>query len=135
MKIEVPDLTGAECGDIAITAAEGGIGYWSTIIGGYQYKRWSPDVFSDNIEVADDFVFYTIIDTPNRLWPDPEHPREYDITPVLIRRGFELAIDKAREDIVKRLLGLAREDWMGEIDATAADVIIQCGCFGEVVFS
>ena len=57
MKVEIADLTGVECGDIAITAAEGGIGYWS-VIDEYDYKRWAEE--DQGIEVADDFVFYTL---------------------------------------------------------------------------
>lgn len=132
--IEIPQLTAEECGDIAVTAAEGGIGYWS-VIQTYKPSRWTPDGFDvvqGNLAVADDFVFYTIeYENPESNEP----PRlTADITPELLRRGFRLAIDKARADLVQRVLGLPREDWTGEIDADGADAIVQCGVFGEIVF-
>lgn len=48
-------------GDIAITAAEGGIGYWSQIEE-YDYRRWTGTEDDDfaSIEVPRDFVFYRI---------------------------------------------------------------------------
>ncbi len=139
MIVTIPDLTGAECGDIAITAAEGGIGYWSQIQR-YQPSRWSPDdqhaayiegkAPSSNLEVADDFVFYTLheLDDDELNYKD----EDLDVTPAVIKRGFELALTTARKDLVADLLTKAREDWTGEIDSDAADVIIQCGLLGEI---
>jgi hypothetical protein len=132
MKIEVPDLMGDECGDIAITAAEGGISYWARI-DDYDWKRWShEDSSMDNIEVADDFVFYTI---------EYENPSTYDpptlsadVTPRTFRMGFQLALD-LKYEIITRLLSIDRDDWTGEIDADAADVIVQLGVLGKVEFS
>ena len=128
MKIEIPDLTGAECGDIAITAAEGGIGYWSQI-GTYDFERWSPGA-GECIEVADDFVFYAVY----VLDADAQDFRPVlDITPTVLRRGFEIGIEANWWQMV-RLLKLAREDWMGEIDSDTADLIVQAGLFGEQVY-
>jgi hypothetical protein len=135
-ELTTPPLTGSECGDIAITAAEGGIGHWATIER-YDWPRWTesdgtPGTVGDSKEVADDFVFYTI-EYENPYDNDP--PRlTADVTPVTIRRGFVRALDMARDDLVRRVLGLPREDWMGEIDADGADVIVQCGVLGDVVF-
>jgi hypothetical protein len=158
MNIRVADLTGAECGDIAITAAEGGIGHWSQIKD-YQYARWAPDG-GENIEVDDDFVFYRIGEwfepkhqepqsgeerAMNAAWGELRAPGHYDfknghdITPRLIRRGLKLAIaetsrmDRRLPDLPFRtLISIAREDWTSEIDSGMADEIIQFGCFGEV---
>jgi hypothetical protein len=129
--INVPDLTGAECGDVAITAAEGGIGYWSQI-DTYKPDRWAGafQQDGDNIEVDDSFVFYELMLDPQDNGTFTDGP--YRVTPKVIRKGFELAIDKARADLVKRLLTIDRQDWTGEIDSEAADVIVQCGIFGEV---
>jgi hypothetical protein len=156
--VTLPDLTGAECGDIAITAAEGGIGYWS-IIDAYRFNRWqyhpaetiwgyhecqkclgdvvedihNPDTdddFGRSFEVPDDFVFYAIHEDIHDDGTYRGGP--FDITPALIRRGFELGLTEARPDLIKRLLSLPREDWTGEIDSTAADVIIQLGALGEI---
>ena len=130
MIITVPDLTGAECGDIAITAAEGGIGYWS-VIDSYDYERWAPDL--KNIEVADDFVFYTIGSIV-----DGEEPFEaIDITPALIKRGLERALAAPLDEggwMANGLLQVSREDWTGEIDSIGVDIIIQFGAFGSLVY-
>lgn len=137
--IELPQLTGAECGDIAITAAEGGIRYWS-VIDRYHPIRddsegWVDPVTNENIDVPDEYVFYTIeyinpnSDSPPRL--------KAKITPVTIRRGFkimsETPLDKGGWPVPK-LLGTDREDWTGEIDSEIADMLIQFGVFGSVVF-
>lgn len=139
MQVTIQDLTGAECGDIAITAIEGGIGYWAQA-DSYQPSRWSPDsqheayikgeAESSNLDVTDDFVFYTI----HELDDDERNYKEegVDITPALIRRGFEKALTEARSDLVAPVLTMAREDWMGFIDADGADVIIQLGALGEI---
>ena len=139
MNVTIPDLTNAECGEIAITAAEGGIGYWSQMET-YRPSRWSPDsqhelyvkgkAPSSSVEVPDTFVFYTI----HEMNDDEDGYKEegIDITPVVIRRGFELAITKARKDLVADVLSEAREDWMGSIDSDAAEVIVQCGVLGEI---
>jgi hypothetical protein len=129
MIVEIPDLTAAECGDIAITAAEGGIGHWSQIES-YKPSRWEDGTRDDDGTNDPEFVFYTIREDVNDNGLYEGEP--IDITPSLIRRGFEPAIDEARPDLVRRLLNLAREDWTGEIDADAADVIIQLGALGEI---
>jgi hypothetical protein len=138
--IEIPDLTSEEAGTIVITAAEGGIGYWSQIQPdpGYRYTRWMPDLpdgsMGEPISVPDDFVFYRI----SPLNEDEDGYDEdtiFDITPALVRRGLELAMTQARHDLVRDVvLNSAREDWTGEIDADGADVIIQLGCYGEIIW-
>jgi len=131
--VEMPHLTNAECGSIAVTAAEGGIGYWSQIEE-YRPSRWFGN--EGWIEVADDFVFY-------RLAPMTDDEMDYDwdkaidITPDLIRLGFERGLD-APIDLggwaVRNLVAKNRADWDAEVDATDADIIIQFGCFGELVY-
>jgi hypothetical protein len=136
MKIEVPDLTGAECGDIAITAAEGGTGYWAQIES-YDWKRWShEDSSMGNIEVADDFVFYRIAP----LYPDEsgfDWSQAQDVTPAWIRAGFERGLVAARDRggwAIQDLMSVAREDWTGEIDSNCADLIFQFAFYGEIVW-
>jgi hypothetical protein len=135
MKVTIErDLSTATCGDIAITAAEGGIGYWS-VIDKYEFDRWCPTTDSyagDCIEVPEDFVFYTI------TYPDYAGPttseeclRKADITPALIRRGIQIALSTGglRSDLLEQLHGP-----FDEIDSDVADCVIQLGCFGELVF-
>jgi hypothetical protein len=126
-----PRLTGAECCDIAVTAAEGGIGYWSRI-DEYDWHRWAVSDTGVNREVDDNFVFYTIrFENPTT---DAPPDLSADITPALIRRGLQIAITAARKDLVADILNGPREDWMDNLDSDSADCIIQCGVFGEVVF-
>ena len=132
-------LSGSDCGDVAITAAEGGIGYWSQILV-YDWKRWSPDhlnnayikgeVESSNINVPDDFVFYTIeYENPNDN--DPPLLRT-DITPELIRNGVELFLRGVPNNFVARAFDDMEE--IAAMDASEADCVIQLGTFGELVF-
>ena len=136
MKVEIPDLTGAECGEIAITAAEGGIGYWS-IIDAYRPTRddglgegWVDPKTNECLDVADDFVFYTLHEISDEKASEYEGMEE-DITPRLIRLGLETAITEGFLSAVS-LLASAREDWTSIIDSELADTIIQIGMFGEV---
>jgi hypothetical protein len=137
MKVEIPDLTSKEAGEIVITAAEGGIGYWSQIES-YQYERWIPDTpdgyVGDPIDVPDDFVFYTIREDINDNGEYEGKP--VDITPALLRRGFEAAYkapkDKGGWMAQNLVASVAREDWTGEIDSDGADMIVQFGVFGEL---
>lgn len=130
-------LSNAACGSVAITAAEGGIGYWSRI-DTYDYKRWSPDYLQEsyarrevdhmNIEVPDDFVFYTIR-------PDEDDSGTYkgdpiDVTPELIRRGVELVLRGVPNNFEARAFHDMRE--LEEMDSDEADWVIQLGAFGEL---
>lgn len=124
MIIEVPDLSGAECGDIAITAAEGGINYWATI-DTYRWRDWA-----DEEDLPEDLCLVAI------SWDDPEDPkrrRHAAITPERIRDGLECGL-RARLPSLTALLVVPREDWTGEIDADAADAIIQYSLFGELIY-
>jgi hypothetical protein len=120
--ITIRNLTAQECGDIAITAAEGGIGYWSRI-DSYQWSRWSNKDGS-NKDVLDDFVFYTIREDPNDDGTYKGKPIK--ITPAVLRRGYKLFIEGGRH--------LAEPDEPSVADANEADVIVQLGCLGEVVY-
>jgi len=148
MKVKVErDLSTADCGDIAITAAEGGINYWARFVDGYDYRRWSPVTYSGdgsyspdgqgNTEVPEDFVFYTI-------W-SPEGT--FEVTPELIARGVQLVltgIPMPEEDKVAHP-ALANVRWNFEprafadddfaaMDADEADWVIQLGAFGKLVY-
>lgn len=109
------EVSTAALGDVAITAAEGGIGHWA-VIDEYRPSRW------DGIEVdEDDFVFYTIEyenpenDSPPRLTTA--------ITPRVLAEGLGYVLRQRHiEDV-------------SEVDAVEADEIVQYGVFGELVFS
>ena len=132
-------LTGSDCGDVAIAAAEGGIGYWS-VIDRYEFKRWSPDYLNEsyikgeapaaNIDVPDDFVFYTITYEN----PESDDPPELStpITPELLRRGVRLFLDGVEGNFVGRQFS-DMED-LAAMDSDEADCVVQLGVFGKLVF-
>ena len=115
-------------GDIAITAAEGGIGYWA-VIDSYEWERWSqPDDSLGNIIVADDFVFFTI----GSVFVDGEEPFvAVDITPSLIERGIRLFLAGAPSFERRNFADITD---LGAMDADEADAVIQLGVFGELVY-
>jgi hypothetical protein len=134
VNITIPDLTGVECGEIAITAAEGGIGYWAQIET-YEPSCWDIIAFPDG--VADDFVFYRIAAELSDMGPyDWEHAQ--DVTPAWIRQGFERCyaapMDKGGWGVRNLIANVERVDWTGEIDSDVADLIYQFAFFGGVVY-
>jgi len=48
------ELSAQDAGDIAVTAAEGGTGYWGQIQS-YEWKRWDG-----KNDLPDDFMFYNM---------------------------------------------------------------------------
>ena len=109
------EVSTAVLGDVAITAAEGGIGYWSQIISGYRPSSWA------DTEVPEDFVFYEIVENEPSGMLDPN--TSVFITPELLANGLAHVLrERHIEDI-------------SEVDAAVADEIVQYGVFGELVFS
>jgi hypothetical protein len=135
MKVIVErDLSTATCGDVAITAAEGGIGYWS-VIDKYKWTRWVNDEESfgpGSLEVPEDFVFYTITyaDYAGPMTSE-ECQRSVDITPALIRRGIQLFLTGAGNFEGRMFDDM---DDFAAMDSNEADCVIQLGCFGEVIY-
>lgn len=133
MNITVPDLTTSDCGWIAITAAEGGIGYWSRLKD-YLPSRWYPADADKPLPVDDDFVFYALkCDNPMGRGIGT---LIVNITPEVIVDGMRqlLGGGKVRADLVQQALANVREGEPGAVDADVADCILQLGIFGEVVF-
>lgn len=134
---------------IAVTAAEGGIGYWSMIVSEY---RWAfPEMkqreTDEAVEVAD--VTYTIAEFGDEGVTD-ESPR-FEITLDTIARGLRLireakVLDAETESwrglqtsvkflsigTRKAIMAAEREGDAGEIDSSLADVIVQVATLGEV---
>lgn len=119
-------LAGESAGYIAITAAEGGIGYWS-VIDTYDVERWMPDALDGPDDVDPDFVFYTIVDLVEVAEDDDiRDVLPFDVTPLTIASGIQRALDAG-------YLMESIED-IEACDADAADTIIQFAVFGNVVF-
>lgn len=119
------------CSDIITTAIEGGIGYWSEC-DQYQYEydgeiRVCVGPRQDDRGACAHIV--TIVDPP---W------EAHWITPEVVSLGMSRV---ARGDIPVRLdlrkavmAAHCDPDDCGALDADAADVIVQAGLFGEVVY-
>lgn len=116
-------IDGIVCGDIAITAAEGGIGYWCQIEK-YDYRRWAPD--GGDFDVADDFVFYTLLpDDATQTWA------RIDVTAALIKRGIDLYLNGSSNTAAR---GIAEISDLSEVDSNEADLIVQLGAFSKEVY-
>lgn len=112
--------------DILITATEGGINYWSQLLS----RKWEqPD---RNILLA---VRVQPIDDD---W-QPEGEAVL-VDQAKLEGALALILDTRREfsvrgDIYQAIALGNRNNDAGEIDAEAADVIVQAACFGEIVYS
>jgi len=103
--------------DIASTAIEGGIGYWSFI---ENYDFNNPNNLGTLSPTEDEDEFVPTILTTN-----------------IVLRGIKKILKgdvKISKDIRQRLLlGIVQND-MGEIDAEVADCIVQVGMFNQITY-
>ena len=98
--------------DIYVCALEGAIGYWSTCI---EY-RWSA--------------------TQRAIVEDLDEA-EREITLDTIARGLTVIADGSvavSDDLRRVILAAGRGNDAGDVDANAADVIVQAGISGEVIY-
>lgn len=103
--------------DVAITAAEGGVNYWGGVV------AYDPDAGTFRVEETDGMGG----------GDGPVHTVDGD----LIERGIaRLAVPgvQCAADIRGWVLRGSATNDAGEIDADAADVIVQVGLFGEIVY-
>lgn len=118
---------------VLTTAIEGGIGYWSSV---EDYEWGYPDLGCSNGEPlpagAQSYARALI-------WEDESD----DVTPLEVNvETIAKAFGKIREDRLNLLkLGEARSRFLeadrendGDLDALDADMIVQIGLFGEVVY-
>lgn len=116
--------------DIFTTALEGGIGYWSAC----ERYRWSnPDGSPDPIGFYADVVVLDADEAEVR----PEHT----IGRTTILKGLiTLATEADPKYVPREYVALARgvltgsDTWDDTLDADSADVVVQTGLFGRVVF-
>lgn len=115
-KITSIEYNKQELGDILTTAVEGGINYWCSVV---------------TIERADDLTVTMI-----RIKPNGETEGDFP-TKVLQPNQLQIAVNsvlsgtvKLRSDLVE---AIASGD-IGNIDATAADCLVQIAAFKEVVY-
>lgn len=121
--ITTTEVSTATMGDIAITAAEGGIGYWSQIET-YRPSRWVADE-GLNREVEEDFVFYTI----HEIKDDEGGYKDegIDITPLVIGQGIHEYLAWGYQ--------FSDPEDLAAMDSSEADNVIQLGLFGGLRYS
>lgn len=120
------ELTNADAGDIAVTAAEGGIGYWAKI---EQYNpRWYDPATYEPIDVPDTYNYYTLAEDNGAGHYDWDNP--YIVSPAVIRRGWNRLIERWEKRSLNPFGFDPRE--LGSVDSNVADLIIQLGLFDEV---
>jgi hypothetical protein len=117
--------------DIITGAVEGGIGYWSECA---QYQ-WDDD---DGVHVVVGKRVKTVGTTALIHAEDKTGvKRGFWITPDVIQKGIEeieREIHLTRSDLRETILAASRENEAGDVDADCADVIVQAGLFGELVY-
>ena len=122
MKILDIELSDLEVVNIYTTALEGGIGYWAVCDEyrwQYLYEDWENDIVK---ELDPDQVLVVLSDTEETDFQN-EH-----LTPAKIRAGVKLLIEKYphKYQIIN--------DNQFHVDADGADLVVQLGLFGEVVY-
>lgn len=111
--------------DVFTTALEGGIGYWSAA----KSYHWSN---TDGTEDFDGF-YSDIVDFE-------DENKKYRIDQAVIVKGVNAILKGTPEDLqlhqsyIIRISGASRFNDAGEIDALDADIIVQVGLFGKVVY-
>lgn len=124
------EVTDRQLRDVLGTALEGGIGYWS----------WADNI--RKIGVADDTVGWQYdqvdLEVPDG-GSDGNHLRFSNLNADVLRRGLQLMLaDVAThpewEEGKQLIQCLVEEDDIAGVDATVADLLVQYGVFGEVVY-
>jgi hypothetical protein len=118
---------------VITTAIEGGVGYWA---GCRVYRWWSPTLDGGTALPSVNggaFAHAVLVDRE-----DPEQ-RDWKVDPGTIVQAFERLAEDAPVLHVStrtrnRLLGAYDDLEAGDIDADDADMLVQIGLFGEVVY-
>jgi hypothetical protein len=123
--------------DIITTAVEGGTGYWAQV-SQYQYvdDMETPPVVRICVGRREGD------ETRAVLHPLRDDDSGYEqegkvITPDVIATGISRIVSgevEVRSDLKRWITEGARDNEGGMIDAEAADVIVQAGIFGEVIY-
>lgn len=123
-------VTSKVAGYIAITAAEGGIGYWSQI-DRYEPSRWNDDDTGESKRVARDFAFYNVAEIDN-FGSAYKYGEWLVVTPDVIERGVNRFIEGVEGYFEARPFYDMAD--LSAMDADEADAVIQLGVFGRLVY-
>jgi hypothetical protein len=117
-----PFITTEEANDIAITAAEGGINYWASTPAHlrpgeevYDWERWDGKE-----RLPADFVYFTVQDR------ESARMGRHNVTVRTIKGGYRLMVEAG--------YNLYDPDDPAAMDAGEADMVVQFGLFGKVVY-
>lgn len=134
------EVTGEMTGWIAVTAIEGGIGYWARAEA-YDFTRWMNDIKPEADDVAPGFVFYTVradVEDDGSFSGPP-----LDVTPEVIAKGIQLFLTGVRgssDNVAERdFWNFAPRPFddmedLPAMDSAEADCVIQLGLFGKLVY-
>lgn len=116
---------------VIVTAVEGGIGYWASTS---EYRWFQPDLDGGTATPTERGGANAFA----RLMDREGDGTFYDLTPAVIERAFE-TIEKGPVAYLsasrsKRLLGALDDLEGGDIDSSDADVLVQIGLLGGVVY-
>jgi len=121
MKILDLELSDKEVVNIYTTALEGGIGYWA-VCDEYKWQHLYEDWDNDIVKPLDpDQVLVVLSDTEENDFENVE------LTPAKIRAGAKLLIEQ-----FPHMYQIVDNEF--HVDADGADLIVQLGLFGEVVY-
>jgi hypothetical protein len=114
--------------DLFTTALEGGIGYWSAC-GTYSWSK------GNKLQTPDYEGFYAVI---RDLEDDDKTTQIHRIDRAVIAKGYKLATTEWRNKVAwssgEKPPVVVGPDTDWDYDAGDADVIVQLGLFGEVVY-
>jgi hypothetical protein len=107
--------------DVIVTAIEGGIGYWSVC---HSYKWKDQPAVTAVIQEWDE-------------WEDKAIGDKITVDRALIRKGIKQVLSGEADvaaSMVKIIAGANATNDGGDIDADAADVIVQAAIFGTLTY-
>ena len=122
----VVDLTREDVEDIIVGALEGGIGYWCCLDNRGDAFEYAPEDEPTAITAAK-----LVLDGPGILLIDEEEEKTYELSLERFLNGFRLWLENGG-DTYGAVSKLGVDTY--QIDADAADAIIQYALFGEVMY-
>lgn len=116
---------------VLCTAVEGGTNYWAQV-SAIKREGYRADAKVNEPGFSDwSYLGYTLHDSE-------DEGKKHVVTVATVKRGLKLLTQDTkvgvRQDIRKAILLANIDPDNGDIDAEAADVIIQVGIFGEIVY-
>ncbi len=125
MKVTIDiEISDQSCADIMCTALEGGIGYWCIADDVRRTERGKGEHW--------DYVSFDAWDAE-----DDDTPCFGTVTYDVIRLGVQRLLEggvKIRPDLLAQVQTITHGEGNEDIDADAADCIVQAGLFNDLVY-